>query len=123
LDVEVSDMEKTVEILKLSGIKFNRYQETLREEWEYEGALITIDTWPGLKPYVEIEAASEGEVKKIAEKMDFEWDKKIITAAAEVYSKVYGMDINKVLDKISDLTFENNPFSGMSMKWEGEKKD
>ena len=31
-DVDVSDFEKTVKILKACGLKFNRRQETLREE-------------------------------------------------------------------------------------------
>ena len=46
----------------------------------------------------EIEAHSEEEVKEIADELGFNWDKKIITAAAEVYEKVYGIDIEKVLE-------------------------
>lgn len=113
IDVEVSDFDKTVKILEATGLKFNRLQETLREEWEYKGAQITIDTWPGLDTYSEIETTSEEKVKEIAADLGFDWNKKIITAAAEVYSRVYKIDIEEVLTKISNITFENNPFEGM----------
>jgi len=112
IDVEVSDFEKTVKIFEATGVKFNRRQETLREEWIYKGAQITIDTWPGLDTFSEIEAESEEEVHKISEELGFNWNKKIITPAAEVYAMVYRMNIDEVLEKISDITFENNPLKG-----------
>jgi adenylate cyclase, class 2 len=117
IDVEVSDFDNTVQILETAGIKFNRRQETLREEWEYKNAQITIDTWPGLDPYSEIEADSEEKVKDIAKDLDFDWNKKIITPAPEVYSKVYGMDIEEVLVKVSNITFEDNPFKNLKRVW------
>lgn len=116
-DVEVKDFDRTVKILEDAGIKFNRYQETLREEWEIDGATIAIDTWPGLDTYTEVEADSEEKVKEIAEKLGFDWDKKILTAAAEIFCRVYGLGIEKVLEKISRITFEDNPFDGMKKLW------
>jgi len=113
VDVDVSDFEKTVKIIELLGIKFNRRQETLREEWEYKGAEITIDTWPGLDTYSEIEAHSEEQVKEIASELGFDWNKKTITAAAEIYERVYKIDIEEVLKMITDISFENNPFEGL----------
>jgi len=119
IDVDVSDFNKTVRIFEAVGVNFNRKQETLREEWEYKAAQITIDTWPGLETYSEIEADSEEKVGEIAKDLGFDWNKKIITAAAEVYAKVYGIDVEEVLEKISNITFENNPFFGLTKKWSG----
>ena len=113
IDVEVNDFEKTIKIIETCGIKFNRKQENLREEWFYKGAQVTIDSWPGLDTFSEIEAGSEKAVKEIAEELGFDWNKKIITPAAEVYAMVYRMDINEVLEKISYITFENNPFKNL----------
>ena len=113
IDVDVSDFSKTVKIIEALGIKFNRRQETLREEWSYKGAEITIDTWPGLDTYSEIEAHSEEEVKEIAEELGFDWNKKVITAAAEIYERVYKIDIEKVLEMITNISFENNSFEGL----------
>lgn len=112
-DVIVSDYQKTIQIFEFAGLKFNRYQETLRETWVYEDAEIVIDTWPGLDPYTEIETVSEARVKEIAEKLGFDWKKKIITPAPDVIVRVYNLPIDDVLEKVSNITFENNPFTGM----------
>lgn len=120
-DVGVSNFDKTVEILKRSGLKFTYYQEKLRETWEFEGAIVTIDTWPGLEPILEVETISEDKVKEIAEKLGFRWDLRILTAAAEVFAKVYAISIDEVLKKISNITFENNPFKGMKKIWPKSK--
>ena len=117
IDVEVSDFEKTKEILEAIGVIFNRRQETLREEWIYKGAQITIDTWPGLATYSEIETTSEEKVKEIAGELGFDWYKKIILPAAEVYAMVYGMGMEEVLEKISNITFEDNPFKDLKKVW------
>lgn len=117
VDVEVSDFEKTVIILEACGIKFVRRQETLREEWKFKGAQITIDTWPGLEPYSEIEADSEEKVKEIAEDLGFDWNKKLVFASSHLFEKVYGIGYEDVLKKMSNLAFENNPFEGMKKVW------
>jgi adenylate cyclase class 2 len=117
IEVSVSSFEDTVSIFEAAGIKFNRLQETTREEWEYRGAQITIDTWPGLPPYSEIESDSEESVNEIADELGFDWDRKIITAIAEIYEKYYGISIDKVLEKISNISFENNSFEGMKQVW------
>jgi predicted adenylyl cyclase CyaB len=119
VDVEVSDFDKTRQILEAIGVKFNRRQETLREEWKYKDAQITIDTWPGLEIYSEIEAESEEKVKAIADVIGFDWNKRLIIPAAELYAKVYRMDIEEVLAKISYISFENNPFKNLEKKWNG----
>lgn len=113
IDVEVSSYDKTLQILEQMGYTPERYQETLRETWEYAGAEITIDTWPGLEPYTEIETDSEEEVKEISQRLGFNWDKRIITAAAEIFAEVYHLSVDKVLDKVSNITFENNPFRNL----------
>lgn len=118
IDVDVSDFEKTKAILEASGINFNRRQETFREEWKYNNSEITIDTWPGLSTYSEVESPTEEEVRDVATELGFDWNKKIITAAAEVYDKVYGLGIERVLEMISDLTFENSPFKNLPKIWD-----
>jgi predicted adenylyl cyclase CyaB len=119
IDVEVSDFDKAQKIMETVGVKFNRRQETLREEWGFKGAQITIDTWPGLETYSEIEADSEEKVKEIAGDLGFDWDKKLIMAASGLFAKVYKMSIDEVLEKISYLTFENNPFESLKKVWKG----
>lgn len=114
IDIEVSSYDKTLQILEQMGYRPDQYMETLRETWHLDDAEITIDTWPGLEPYSEIEASSEQMVKDTATKLAFSWDKKIITAAAEIFAEVYHLSIDEVLDKISNITFEANPFAKLS---------
>ena len=114
VDVQVSDYDKTLEIFKAMGYLPELYQESLRETWEYKGAEITIDTRPGLDPYSEIEAQSEEEVKNIAQKLGFAWDKKIITTVVEIYAEVYRLSIDETLKMLSNITFENNPFEKLT---------
>jgi adenylate cyclase class 2 len=116
VEIEVNDFDKAVRILEATGLTANRYQETLRETWKYDGAEIDIDTWPGLKPFIEIEAESEDQVKKIAAKLNLDWKKRIIASIVDVFMMVYGLSAEEVLRKISNLTFENNSFSGLKPK-------
>ncbi len=115
-EVEVNDFDQTIEILKQAGLKQNRYQETLREEWEYKGVEITIDTWPCLDTYTEIEGQSEDEVRMAAKELGFNWEKKVILAAPEIAAKVYDLSLDEVLEKFNYLTFEKNPFAGLPRK-------
>lgn len=110
LCVKVSDFEKTIQILEVAGLKRTNYQETLRETWDLEGAEITIDTWPGLEPFVEVEGKSEDEVRRIAEKLGFNWQDKIITSVLEIYMRVYNLDLARAWDKTKRLTFEEDGF-------------
>lgn len=116
VDIEVNDYDKTVGILEAAGLVFNRYQETLRETWEYKGAQIEIDTWPGLLPRLEIESTSGEKVKAVSEKLELDWSKKFFHAMPELYAKVYSIGLEETLEKISNLTFENNPFVDLQAK-------
>ena len=117
IETEVNDFYATVKILEKTGIKFNRRQETLREEWNYKGVQITIDTWPGLLTFTEIEGDSEESVKIMSAKLGFDWDKKLIMPASGVYAKVYGINEDIALQGISKISFENIPFQDKKKVW------
>lgn len=118
-DIVVTDFDKTKEILELAGLKFAKYQENLREEWEFEGATITIDTWPCTDTYSEIEAKSESQVKEIADKLGLNWEGKLLLALDGLCTKIYGIDQAEALEKIKYVTFEKNPFKDMKKVWQG----
>ena len=115
-ELVISDFDTAVEIMEALNLKPNIYQETLRESWDYEGVEITIDTWPNLEPYTEIEAKSEEKVREVAEELGFNWEEKVITAAPEIMEKVYGLSIDEILKLVSHITFENNPFADLPRK-------
>jgi len=45
----------------------------MREVWKRDGVEATIDTWPGLNPFVEVEAETEEVVQKVSEELGFDF--------------------------------------------------
>lgn len=117
IETEVGDFAATVKIFEKIGLKFNRNQETFREEWKYKKVQITIDTWPGLLPFLEIEGTSEAEIKQISSELGFVWDEKLIFPSSGLYAKVYGVDEDTALVEISNISFNNPPFKGKKKIW------
>lgn len=110
LDFLVSNFEKAVEMITIMGYKPEMYQETFRETWQIDDAEIVIDTWPGLKPYIEIESTSEARVRSVAESLGLSWNARRITSVIEIYAEIYHLTNKTVKELISHLTFDKNPF-------------
>ena len=90
----------TLEILTRIGIKPKGYQENKRIAYSLNNCQITLDFWPKIPTYLEIEGKNEEEVYKCAKKLAI--DKKEITGinTTKIYKK-YGID----LDRIENLKF------------------
>lgn len=84
------DFEGAVEFAEaILGNHSKSYQETRRETWQLDTAAITIDEWPWLNPFVEIEADSEEEVKAAAERLGFDWQEAVFGGINIVYQLQY----------------------------------
>jgi len=116
IDITVSDYDKTIKLIESMGFRFTIYQETYRETWSYENAEITIDTWPGLQTYSEIEAQSEENVRRIARHLSFDSNNRIITGAKELFMNEYNLSREIVTEKMNYITFDNNPFKDLPRK-------
>ena len=101
-EVAVSDLATTLKILEKIGIKPRGYQENKREEYRLDGVQIAIDSWPKLKPYIEIEANSSTKVIETAGHLGYSKDDLIAKNTTELYREI-GMDIKK----IAKLKFED----------------
>lgn len=64
VEIEVSDLGKTAELLKAVGLRQVRYQQNYREEWQLGEITYDFDTWPGLPTFLEVEGPSEGAVRQ-----------------------------------------------------------
>lgn len=96
--LEVNNYDNAIQFIKDCGFRPKAEQESLREEWELGYVEITIDTWPWLPSYVEIEGPSEVEVKNISEKLGFDFQNAIFGAVDRVYRIYYDVtatDINE----------------------------
>lgn len=100
-----------VEFLKLLGCQEKAYQETKRELWVLDGVEITIDEWPFLEPFVEIEGPSEAEVKAVAEKVGFTWAEAKFCVVGTLYEKKYNIPEDIINNHTPKIVFDmENPF-------------
>ena len=109
--VVVDNYDKTRQLLSEIGCVEKAYQETKREIWQLEDVEITIDEWPYLEPYVEIEGSSEKVIKKVSGILGFDYSKAVFGSADQVISKKYGVPEDAVNNEIPRIVFgEPNPY-------------
>jgi len=107
----VDNFENAVEFLRAIGCQDLAFQENRREIWQMGNTEITIDEWPFLEPFVEIEGESEQAVREVAEKLDFDYNKAMFCPSGKIYADKYQVDVNIIHDYISKITFDmENPF-------------
>ena len=111
LCIEVSDFEKAVEFLELLGCKRKSYQESKREIWKLDNVEIMLDEWPFLEPFVEVEGKSEEEVKKVSEKIGFDYSKALFSNTAMLYQKKYNIPNDKINVELLVVFDMENPFT------------
>lgn len=109
--LEVDDFNKAVELLTAIGCQNKTYQETKREIWQLDKVEVTIDEWPFLEPFVEVEGRSEKEVRAVSEKIGFDYKKALFCAIGKLYSLKYGL-AQDIIDNHTPLIVFNgkNPF-------------
>jgi adenylate cyclase, class 2 len=107
----VDNFENAVSLLKLMGCKPKAFQETKRELWSLDGVDITLDEWPFLEPFVEIEGESEEVVKSVSEKLGFDYKKAVFGAVDTLYNQKYGTPKDIINNHTPKITFSSkNPF-------------
>ena len=107
----VDDFKKTEAILQAIGCEKKSYQESKRELWILDNTEITIDEWPFLDPFVEVEGKSEATVKLVSEKIGFAYEQALFCAVDTLYNRKYGTDIKIINNGISKIVFGiDNPF-------------
>lgn len=109
--VEVNDFGKAEELLTLLGAPKKAYQENKREMWTLNGVEITIDEWPFLEPFVEIEGNSEDSVKQTSESLGFDYDEALFCSVTTLYAQKYGLPEATINNEVPKIIFDmENPF-------------
>lgn len=112
LEIEIDDFDKTARLFEMIGCEKKSYQENKRELWILDGVEITIDSWPFLEPFTEIEGKSEKEVRKVSEKLGFDWKEAVFSGIGHLYCRKYNISIDEFHEKAPKLTFDmENPFN------------
>ena len=108
---EVSDFDEAGKFLEFLGCRKKSFQETKRELWILDGAEVTIDEWPFLEPFVEVEAETEDIVKSVSEKLGFDYTNAYFGPVGGVYSEKYGLSADIINNQTPKIVFSGkNPF-------------
>jgi adenylate cyclase class 2 len=107
-EVVVDDFDRAVAIFAACSLPATSYQENRRELWTRGAVEATIDTWPGLKPFVEIEGPDEASVRQAASDLSFDFGQAVFGGVGGVYEREAGIPALG-LNKIPVLTFEIPP--------------
>lgn len=95
LEVETESFEGTIEILKLAGLTPRNYQENKREVYYAFDCMITVDYWPLIPPYVEIEAESKELVERCLQRFKGLYENTSSKPTEFVY-KTHGIDLRAI---------------------------
>ena len=97
ITIEVSNFDDACAILAAAQLRPASYQETRREKWILGNAEVTLDTWPWIPTFVEIEASSEEELKATAQSLGLDWAQALFGSVEPAYQKYYDVteaDVN-----------------------------
>ena len=108
--LHIDNFDTAVSMLEAIGCEPKSYQETKRELWKLDGVEVTIDEWPFLEPFVEIEGISEEAVKECADTLGFVWSDALFCAVGKLYEMKYGMPEDEI-NVAKKIAFDmENPF-------------
>jgi len=109
INVVVDSYDEAVKLIAALGFEQKGLQETYRETWTLDGTEITIDTWPWLPTFTEIEGPSEDIVWSVSEKLGFKKEDAMFGAVDKIYQRYYGIDTDVVDFQTPVINFEIDP--------------
>ena len=106
--VNVDDFEKTCDLLISIGFDSKSYQETKRERWDFNGVEITIDTWPWIPTFIELEGKNEEELKNVAKILNIDWNTALHGSVETAYQAYYNVTEQEI-DGWENIVFSDVP--------------
>ena len=108
IEFATDSFSKACLLFNSCGFTSLAYQENYRENWQYRQTIISIDTWPGLPTFLEIESQNASTVFAVAQELGFDCDTSYYGTVAMLYEKAFGIS-DYTFNAINQLTFENFP--------------
>ena len=108
ITLDVNDFETACNFLQACGFDSKSYQETKREKWTLGESEITIDTWPWIPTFVEIESETEEEIRKVANLLGFDWSKALHGSVETAYQDLFNVTEDEI-DGWEEITFTPVP--------------
>lgn len=109
INVEVSSYDDTIAILKACGLRAKSDEDSYRETWELNGVEITIDTWPWIPTYIEIEGPTTEAVTNTATQLGYDVKDGIIGAVDDVYKLYYDVTSDYINNQLTEFKFVDAP--------------
>ena len=91
VEIQVSDFDKTSDILEELGFFARSFQENKRIRYLYKDVEFDIDTWPLIPTYVEIEGKNKDSVEKILKEIPMKLENKTTLDVDSIYFEKYGI--------------------------------
>lgn len=108
VNVVVDDFDTACLFLESIGLVAKAYQETKREKWNCNGVEVTIDTWPWVPTFVELEGPTEDLVKSVASELGYNWGDAMHGSVETVYQMHYDFTEGEI-DHWESITFIDPP--------------
>lgn len=109
--LKIDSFSEGIKFLESIGCQPKAYQESRRELWTLDEVEITIDEWPFLEPYIEVEGKSEEKVREVSAKLDFDYDTALFCSVDVLYNMKYGTPIEYINNNLDRIVFSGeNPF-------------
>lgn len=93
LEIQVSDFDTTHELMQALGFSNFIYQENRRLSFTKDRVEISIDEWPNIPAYAEIEGSDEDEVTEYLKKLGVAKEQTTSEPTSAIYKR-YGLDID-----------------------------
>ena len=100
----VESFKVTRRLLEHMRLIFSSYQENFRTTYTLDEAVITLDEWPGIPPFLEIEAPDRAMLLQTVERLELDPAEGLVGAVSVVYRR-FQID----LDRFPEVTFQHLP--------------
>lgn len=107
INLIVDDFDTSIQFLKTLGLEQKSYQETRRESWRLGETEIELDTWPWIPPFIEIEAADEASLKRVAEMLELDMGQASHGSVEKAYQAVFDVSTDKLVH--TEILFTHVP--------------
>lgn len=108
VNVVVDSFDRACELLLDIGLAQRAYQETRRERWQLGEVEATIDTWPWIPTFVELEGPDEATVRTAAGQLGLDWGTAMFGSVEDVYQRHYDFTEAEI-DAWPSITFTPEP--------------
>ena len=97
VNLTVNSFSEAEKFLQAVGItKRKAYQESKRESWVLNDVAVELDTWPWIKPFIELEAPTEAKLREVADMLGLDMQKAVFGSVIPAYQAEYDISADEM---------------------------